>query len=166
MPPWIVRHYRAYLDKRMVHEINQASLTGARMALLFIDLDNFKKVNDLHGHKSGDQLLVDVASILRTSLRQSDTLARWGGDEFIVLLPELHEVECGRKVAAGLMSKLQKNLEEKYIDASVTLSIGIANYPDDADSSEALLIQADKALLHAKSQGRNNIQLFSEIQGD
>ncbi len=108
--------------------------------------------------------MVDVSSILRASLRESDVLARWGGDEFVVLLPLMQDAEIARKVASGLMQKLQVNLEKMYNDTLVTLSIGIAIFPDDAETGGDLLVQADKALFYAKSQGRNNIQMFGEMQ--
>ena len=155
---------RMYLDDRIAQAIIHANFAQSKFALLFIDLDNFKQINDLHGHKSGDQLLVDVSSILRASLRESDVLARWGGDEFVVLLPLMQDAEIARKVASGLMKKLQLNLEKMYSDTYVTLSIGVAIFPDDADTAGDLLVQADKALFYAKSQGRNNIQLFGEMQ--
>lgn len=155
---------RMYLDDRISTDIEQAAIDQSKLALLFIDLDNFKQINDLHGHKSGDQLLIDVSSILQSSLRGTDVLARWGGDEFVVLLPFSHDSEVARKIASELMQKLHLNLEKMYTDIFVTLSIGIAVYPDDANTGEDLLMQADKALFYAKSQGRNNIQMFSDLQ--
>lgn len=154
---------RTYLDDRISEEIKRSALAGSKFALLFIDLDNFKQVNDLRGHKSGDQLLIDVGNILRANLRASDVLARWGGDEFVVLLPFSQGADVARKVASELMHKLQTSLEKMNSDTFVTLSIGIAVYPDDGDSGESLLMQADKALFYAKSQGRNNIQMFSDM---
>jgi diguanylate cyclase (GGDEF)-like protein len=155
---------RTYLDDRIGKEIKRSNITGSKFALLFIDLDNFKQVNDLHGHKSGDQLLIDVGNTLRANLRATDVLARWGGDEFVVLLPFSQDVEIARKVASEMMRKLQSDLEKRDRDMYVTLSIGIAVYPDDGDSGESLLMLADKALFYAKSQGRNNIQMFSDLQ--
>jgi diguanylate cyclase (GGDEF)-like protein/PAS domain S-box-containing protein len=155
---------RMYLDHRISEEIKRSNVAGSKFALLFIDLDNFKQVNDLRGHKSGDQLLIDLSNILRANLRETDALARWGGDEFVVLLPFSHGAEIARKVASDLMRKLQLNLEKRDSDTFVTLSVGIAVYPDDADTAESLLMQADKALFYAKSQGRNNIQMFSDLQ--
>ncbi len=155
---------RIYLDNRIGEEIERCRNSGSSFALLFIDLDNFKQINDLHGHKSGDRLLKEVSQILRSNLRATDVLARWGGDEFVVLLPYSQDDEIPRKVAGELMQKLQRNLEKTYSDAFVTLSIGIAVYPTDADTGEALLVQADKALFYAKSQGRNNIQMYGELQ--
>lgn len=155
---------RIYLDDRINKEIKRSNIAGSKFALLFIDLDNFKQVNDLRGHKSGDQLLIDVSNILRANLRETDVLARWGGDEFVVLLPFPQGADIARKVASELMRKLQLNLEKMDSDTFVTLSIGIAVYPDDAATGENLLMQADKALFYAKSQGRNNIQMFSDLQ--
>lgn len=154
---------RTYLDDRINKEIKRSNISGSKFALLFIDLDNFKQVNDLRGHKSGDQLLIDVSNILRANLRESDVLARWGGDEFVVLLPFSQGADVARKVAAELMHKLQLNLEKMDSDTFVTLSIGIAVYPDDATTGENLLMLADKALFYAKTQGRNNIQMFSDM---
>ncbi len=155
---------RQFLDDRINLDIEQAASHQTKLALLFIDLDNFKQINDLHGHKTGDQLLVEVSSILQSSLRGTDVLARWGGDEFVVLLPFADDPEVARKVAHELMQKLHLILEKRYADTYVTLSIGIAVYPDDAGTSEDLLMQADKALFYAKSQGRNNIQMFGDLQ--
>lgn len=155
---------RIYLDERINDEIRRASAADSTFALMFIDLDNFKQINDLHGHKAGDQLLIDVSRILRTNLRESDVLARWGGDEFVVLLTSQHSPESARSVATELMRTLQTNLKKIYSDVFVTLSIGIALYPDDALTDEDLLMQADKALFYAKSQGRNNVQVFSDLQ--
>lgn len=155
---------RMYLDQRINEAIEQAGVVGSKFALLFIDLDNFKRINDLHGHKTGDQLLASVSTILRANLRETDVLARWGGDEFVVLLAFPREAEIARRVAGELMRKLQMELEKQYHDTFVTLSIGIAVYPDDADSGETLLVQADKALFYAKAQGRNNIQMCRDLQ--
>jgi diguanylate cyclase (GGDEF)-like protein/PAS domain S-box-containing protein len=155
---------RIHLDDRIEEEINRSSRAGSKFSLLFIDLDNFKQINDLRGHKSGDQLLVDVSNILRNNLRATDVLARWGGDEFVVLLPFSQGAELAKQVAGKLMNALRQGLENKQTDAYVTLSIGIAVYPDDGSTAEALLMQSDKALFYAKSQGRNNIQTFSELQ--
>lgn len=154
---------RVHLDVRISEEIRRACSTHSKFALLFIDLDNFKQINDLHGHKTGDQFLIDVGNILRVNLRETDMLARWGGDEFVVLLPVSQDPEATRKLASDLMHTLQHSLDKLYSDTLVTLSVGIAIYPDDASTGEALLVQADKALYYAKAQGRNKIQLFSDM---
>jgi len=154
---------RVHLDVRISEEIRRACSTHSKFALLFLDLDNFKQINDLHGHKTGDQFLIDVGNILRVNLRETDMLARWGGDEFVVLLPVSQDPEVARRLASDLMHTLQHSLDKLYSDTLVTLSVGIAIYPDDASTGEALLVQADKALYYAKAQGRNKIQLFSDM---
>lgn len=154
---------RLHLDQRINETIADCRAAGGKFALLFIDLDNFKRINDLHGHKTGDQLLINVSDVLSANLRESDILARWGGDEFVVLMPFPPDADAVRASAAALVRRLEAELKKVYHDAFLTLSIGIALYPDDADSGETLLVQADKALFHAKSQGRNNIQMFQDL---
>ena len=157
---------RSLLENRMQQALAHARRHGFQVGVLFIDLDNFKQVNDTQGHKSGDQLLVRVAQVLGQKLRASDTLARWGGDEFVVLLPDLSSgaIKGIRTVADNLMSALEEDLQQHDIDAHVTLSIGAACYPADAETPDALLALADKALYFAKSQGRNNVQIYSEMR--
>jgi len=155
---------RVLLEERMKRAISHAIRRERKVAALFIDLDNFKQVNDIYGHKAGDQLLITVSAILEESLRNSDTIARWGGDEFVVLLEDLQQDNDACNTAEKLLAAIREKAEAGYIDSSVTLSIGVAIFPDDADSSENLLVQADKALFFAKSQGRNNVQIYSRIR--
>jgi diguanylate cyclase (GGDEF)-like protein len=154
---------RALLENQIEMAIAQAQRNAKKVALLFIDLDNFKRINDIQGHKTGDQLLVALSQILQAKLRPYDTLARWGGDEFVVVVPDLTEARQARIVGEKLMEAVDANLGHEQ-NLHVSLSIGVAVYPDDADTTEALLIQADKALFYAKSQGRNNIQVFNQMQ--
>jgi len=156
---------RVLLEERVNFAIAQARRVQSKVALMFMDLDNFKQINDIQGHKVGDQLLVAVGNALRSQLRPYDTLARWGGDEFVVLLPDMTDIRDVRAVADKLMHAVQKDLLPEQ-NLHTTLSIGVAVFPDDADSTESLLMQADKALFHSKSEGRNNIQIFSEMQQD
>ena len=155
---------RILLEERMEQALNHAIRRERKVAALFIDLDNFKQVNDVHGHKAGDQLLISIATILKESLRSSDTIARWGGDEFVVLLEDLQQDAEASNTAEKLLVAIQDKALIEYIDSRVTLSIGMAVFPDDADSSENLLVQADKALFFAKSQGRNNVQIYSRMR--
>lgn len=156
---------RVLLEERMEQALAQAKRNQSSMGVLFIDLDNFKQVNDIHGHKTGDHLLVSVSKIMQLRLRATDTLARWGGDEFVVILPELNNSGDMRDVAESLMYQLEDELVTEGFDAIVTLSIGGALYPGDGRTSESLLVQADKALYFAKEQGRNNVQIYAEVQG-
>ena len=154
---------RVLLEDRADIAISQAKRNKKKVAMMFIDLDNFKQINDVYGHKTGDALLKELSKTLQSVLRPYDTLARWGGDEFVILLPDQKSREDVRVIADKLMRALNtKLLPDK--DIQTTMSIGIAMYPGDADSTESLLVQADKALFYAKSRGRNNTQIFSEIQ--
>ncbi len=156
---------RSLLQNRMNQALAHAKRHGFHVGVLFIDLDHFKQVNDTHGHRRGDRLLIHISNLLSRKLRASDTLARWGGDEFVVLLPDLQDHSRGlRTVAENLMSALAGEYPGDALESVVTLSIGAATYPGDADNAEALLLLADKALYVAKSQGRNNLQVYSEIQ--
>ena len=155
---------RTLLDEKMKQALAQAKRNQTLLGLLFIDLDNFKQVNDVHGHKAGDQLLVSVSKIMQQRLRETDTLARWGGDEFVIVLPELKKISDVRAIAESLMKMLEIELAREGFEDVVTLSIGAAVYPDDADTAESLLVQADKALYLAKEQGRNNAQVYAELR--
>ena len=154
---------RLLLEDRSEIAISQARRNQKKVAMMFIDLDNFKQINDVYGHKTGDALLLELSKTLQSVLRPYDTLARWGGDEFVILLPDQQSKEDIRSIADKLMLALNTRLLPDQ-DINTTMSIGIAMYPEDADSTESLLVQADKALFYAKSRGRNNIQIFSEIQ--
>lgn len=154
---------RVMLESKMKHTLAQSIRHTKMMGILFIDLDNFKQVNDIHGHKAGDNLLITVSQIMKHRLRETDTLARWGGDEFVVLLPELNDAKDFHKIADVLMNKLEDELIAAGFETFVTLSIGGSIYPTDAETCEGLLIQADKALYFAKDQGRNNVQFYSEL---
>jgi diguanylate cyclase (GGDEF)-like protein len=154
---------RLLLEERIEAAIEHARHTDTKVGMLFIDLDNFKQINDSQGHKTGDQLLVAVSRVLQAHLRPGDTLARWGGDEFVVLVPGLRKPAQARAIAEALTKQVQSELFSGLTDPYITLSIGVALFPDDADTCEALLIQADKALFFCKSQGRNNIQVFSDM---
>jgi diguanylate cyclase (GGDEF)-like protein/PAS domain S-box-containing protein len=101
---------RVLLEDRMERAVSQARRSKEKVAVLFVDLDNFKQVNDVHGHKIGDQLLVAISAILKKTLRGSDTLARWGGDEFVILLQGFNQVDDAQKIAEKLMGVLQKLL--------------------------------------------------------
>lgn len=154
---------RVLLEDRINVAIAHARRTNEKVAVLFIDLDNFKQINDTQGHKAGDDLLVAISSAFRRHLRDYDTLARWGGDEFVVLLPDIGSIENARFIGEKLMHCIEHEVtQERHLHT--TLSIGLAVFPDDADSTESLLIQADKAVYHCKSHGRNNIQVFSELR--
>ncbi|MCG2583643.1 PocR ligand-binding domain-containing protein [Massilia sp. TS11] len=156
---------RRLLEDRMEQAIGRAQREARRLALLFIDLDKFKQVNDVHGHDAGDWLLRDVASRLLSCLRGSDTAARIGGDEFIVLLPNADLVTDALQVA----ERIRQALERPFVMPNGTVldissSIGVAIYPDHADNARDLLKYGDEAMYDAKRGGRNAVVLFAGAQ--
>ncbi|NOU01728.1 MAG: EAL domain-containing protein [Gallionella sp.] len=154
---------RVLLEDRMDMALSRAARSGQKVALGFIDLDHFKQVNDNFGHKVGDLLLKEVSARLASALRGSDTLSRWGGDEFVVLCPDLNTVEDAKEITQKLSALTREHITIDGTDFPFTFSAGFAIYPNDANDSEMLLAQADRAMFHAKAQGRNNIQFFTAI---
>ena len=153
---------RFSLQERLEQALGFARRNGMRLALMLLDLDHFKSINDTLGHHAGDQLLTQVAGRLTASVRDSDLVARLGGDEFVIILPSI-DVPAD---AAHAADKILKAIAEPYlIDGQVlrtSPSIGICLYPDDAGEGQDLLKKADVAMYHAKSRGRANYQFFTE----
>lgn len=155
---------RLLLEDRTNIAINSAERQKKKVATLFVDLDNFKSINDTRGHKAGDQILISISNILKEKLRKTDTLARWGGDEFIIVLPDIEDEAIVRKIGEKLMDAVRVEMILPDQAPYITMSIGAALYPDDAETFETLLLQADKALSFVKKQGRNNLRFFGEIK--
>jgi diguanylate cyclase (GGDEF)-like protein/PAS domain S-box-containing protein len=151
---------RALLNDRLEHGMALAGRNGRQMAILFIDLDHFKHINDALGHPIGDRILKAVAQRITSCVRQSDTVSRQGGDEFVVLLSEINRSED----AAVSAEKIRLALMEPYsVDSHylhLTASIGVSVYPSDGEEASVLLQYADTAMYHAKQKGRNNTQFF------
>jgi diguanylate cyclase (GGDEF)-like protein/PAS domain S-box-containing protein len=154
---------RVLMEDRLEMSITRATRNGEQVALGFIDLDHFKQVNDNFGHKIGDRLLKEVTQRFQSALRSTDTLSRWGGDEFVVLCPDLTSIADAREIAVKLSQLTRENISIDGTEFPFTFSAGFALYPDDASNSEMLLSQADRAMFYAKAQGRNNIQFFNAI---
>ncbi len=151
---------RALLLDRLAHSLSGAAREGTRPALMFIDLDRFKHINDSLGHDAGDQLLREMARRLRDCLRESDTLARMGGDEFVLLLEHAPEAaQCGA-LAHKLIDCLSQPMALNGHTLQVGASIGIACYPDDGDSAVELMKHADAAMYAAKAAGRGTCRYF------
>ncbi len=152
---------RSYFQNHLIHEINRCDRSGKSLALLFMDLDHFKEINDTLGHRVGDLLLQEVARRLTLAIRQTDTISRLGGDEFTVILPDLVSHDDAIKIAEKILSALSLPycLDDKpvYISASV----GLTFYPDDSDVPEALVQNADQAMYAAKNLGRNRYCCFT-----
>lgn len=152
---------RRLLEDRLELAISHANRSKQHLAVIFLDLDHFKQVNDTLGHAAGDELLLDVSRRIRHRLREDDTLARLGGDEFIVLLPELNEPEEASRIAQRLIETVAKPFRIGNHEFRIGCSLGISLYPDDAGSAEQLIHHADAAMYQAKQEGRNDYRLFS-----
>jgi diguanylate cyclase (GGDEF)-like protein/PAS domain S-box-containing protein len=151
---------RALLADRLKQAIALASRRKRQLALLFLDIDRFKHVNDSLGHAIGDRLLQSVARRLVSCVRSSDTVSRQGGDEFVILLPDISHSEDAATSGEKIRQALATPHSIDQHDLHITGSIGIATYPDDGTDSETLLQHADFAMYHAKENGRNNVQYF------
>ncbi|HXH03254.1 MAG TPA: EAL domain-containing protein [Candidatus Competibacteraceae bacterium] len=152
---------RPLLLDRLQHAIHAARRKRRRLALLCIDLDRFKTINDSLGHPIGDELLKAVALRLQDCLSQEDSVARLGGDEFVVILEEMHSVADAGLLARRLLAAVDRPYQVDGHTLNSTCSIGISLYPNDGEDGQTLLRNADAALYHAKGLGRNNYQFFS-----
>ena len=145
---------------RMNMACNHARRTRSRVALLFIDLDGFKAVNDSSGHEAGDHVLKTVAQRLGEGIRASDTAARQGGDEFLVILNDVTDERAALQVAEALLTAIGQPMPSKNGPIRIGASIGIGFYPEPASSAEELLTMADKAMYAAKNAGKNKVVLY------
>ena len=153
---------RMLLNDRLQQAISLARRHGHRIAVLFLDLDRFKHINDSLGHVLGDQLLQAVAMRLKACVRRSDTVGRQGGDEFVVVLSELDVAENAARSAAKLLAALTAPYHIGLHHLTVPVSIGVSIYPDDAEDAATLINNADTAMYQAKENGRNNYQFFRQ----
>jgi diguanylate cyclase (GGDEF)-like protein/PAS domain S-box-containing protein len=147
---------------RLEQNIRLAARSGTSTALLFLDLDDFKKVNDVLGHEVGDQVLKQAATRLKVAVRNSDTVARLGGDEFIVLIHDIPDGEAIRPVADKIVQTFQEVFRVMGREVMLTASLGISIYPNNGNDPLLLLRNADTAMYHAKAMGRNAYQYFTE----
>lgn len=154
---------RVLFQQRFPELIERTKQNGRKMALVLVDIDNFKDINDGYGHKVGDQVIVHVGHTLRDRLKWKDSVCRWGGDELVLLISDLPDrVQMG-PICERLMDAVKQGAVESDLPANITLSMGFSVYPDDADCMEGLLQRADHALYQAKADGRN---CWREYKGD
>ncbi|MCP4412436.1 MAG: EAL domain-containing protein [Gammaproteobacteria bacterium] len=175
---------RKYAEDRILHQANYDQLTslpnrnlfmdrlnqslsrvkreGTQLALLFIDLDRFKNINDSLGHSAGDKLLVEVAKMMKLTIRDSDTIARFGGDEFAVILSPVFGPKNASRVANSVLEVLSQPVDLDGYETIIGASIGISMYPADGTVEDVLVKNADTAMYRAKESGRNNYQFFTE----
>ncbi|MDO8206851.1 MAG: sensor domain-containing diguanylate cyclase [Gallionella sp.] len=152
---------RALISERLQQAVIKARRDKTHMAVMFLDLDRFKPVNDNLGHDIGDALLKQVAQRLLVGVRASDTVARIGGDEFVVMLPTIEHERDATVVAEKILHTLNQPFNVAGHEISISGSIGIAVYPEHGEEEKLLLLNADIAMYHAKSDGRNDYRMFA-----
>ncbi|WP_111497478.1 MULTISPECIES: EAL domain-containing protein [Marinobacter] len=152
---------RQLFRDRLEHVIRRCKRSGQSAALMFLDLDGFKRINDTLGHDVGDQLLQSVAGWLIDCVREEDSVARLGGDEFVVLLSEVTGSDAAAGVAESILRRLCQRIRLGEHEVRVTVSIGLAMIPDDSADATSLMKYADLAMYRAKELGRNNVQFFT-----
>lgn len=152
---------RTLFSDRISLALSHVRRTDGVLAVIFLDLDRFKLINETLGHDVGDKLLQNVADRLSMCMREGDTVARFGGDEFIILLPEIHRMEDVALFAETILESFKRPFILRDMELFITVSIGIAVYPHDGDDADKLLINADAAQSRAKEHGRNNYQYYT-----
>jgi diguanylate cyclase (GGDEF)-like protein len=150
--------FNEFLDQAL----RKAERHDRQFAVLFLDLDRFKEINDAYGHDAGDAALKEIAHRLRSSLRQSDKIARMGGDEFYVLIEDLHDGSDAADIAGKLLEEALRPIRFNECECSLSASIGIAVYPQDGATKEVLLRHADHAMYEVKQEGKNGYRFFSK----
>ncbi|MGH9563600.1 MAG: diguanylate cyclase domain-containing protein, partial [Terracidiphilus sp.] len=140
--------------------IERAKRFGTSLGMLMVDLDGFKEVNDAFGHHVGDMVLCELSGRLSGAVRATDTVVRMGGDEFIILLPDLHAADEAEMIAAKIVAGAAIPIRVDEAPVSVTVSIGVATYPHDGSDEESLLRSADEAMYAAKQEGKNQLQVY------
>jgi two-component system, cell cycle response regulator len=152
-----------YLRQYLTSEIRRARRYNSMVSVLFLDLDDFKNINDKYGHLVGSHLLMEVAAVILTSVRDTDVVARYGGDEFVVVLPESDIVQSGR-VAERVRDRISKHVFTggRRLKLSVTASFGVATFPHHCSSPQQLVARADTAMYEAKAARKNCVRLASE----
>jgi diguanylate cyclase (GGDEF)-like protein len=151
---------RMLLNDRLTQAIASAHRHSKSLALLFLDVDHFKRINDSLGHASGDQVLKSIARRLAACVRGSDTVSRQGGDEFVILLSEVARAEDAASTAAKILAAVSRPYHIDVQDLQVTMSMGIAVYPADGADAETLMKNADLALFHSKAYDRGNHRFY------
>ncbi len=152
---------RSLLNERLHQAITAASSNGTRLAVVFVDLDRFKFINDSLGHHVGDELLRAIASRLKANMHEGDTVARLGGDEFVLLINRQRDPNEVALILERMLADISQPWSIPQGDFAFTCSMGVALFPDDGDSAETLLKHADSAMYRAKETGRNNFQFFT-----
>ena len=154
--------YNRYGLFERLHEMIQPS--GAKLAVLFLDVDNFKIVNDQYFHKAGDEYLKWLAWLLKSTARGNDIVARVGGDEFVIILDNILHIDDAKKFCEKLQKNYEDSLEERFKKLNIGFSIGISIFPDDAQNSEELIEKADLALYCVKQTNKGDVKFFRDFR--
>ncbi|MEH6626455.1 MAG: GGDEF domain-containing protein, partial [Motiliproteus sp.] len=159
---------RNVVKDRIAQAIRSAKRKNSKVAVIFADLDNFKEINDVYGHSCGDIVLKTVASRLRKNIREADTVARFGGDEFIIVLADVHDSKSATTVCNKVIAAMSPPIDHEGNQHCIGISLGIALFPDHGVTDTEILSSADKAMYKAKKSGKNNYQQASppEPQGN
>jgi len=157
---------RSLFHEHLNHELDIAKRNEGKIAVLFIDLDRFKIINDTLGHEAGDQLLIEVSERLHKSIRESDIVARQGGDEFLILLRDIETIEMTASIAKNIIDRLKMPFYLSGTEAYIGSSVGISVYPDDGDNVEQLIKNGDIAMYHAKENGKGRYEFFNELMNE
>ena len=152
---------RSLFSTRLAQSIHRAEHSGEKLALIFLDLDRFKHVNDSFGHSMGDALLVEAASRLQSCIHDGHTLCRFGGDEFVILLRDANDIDMINHICTELLKQIETPFELYGREFFISTSIGVSLWPDDATQAENLIKNADQAMYHAKEEGKGNFQYYS-----
>lgn len=157
-------HNARYLRQFLLNEIRRARRYGSSVAALFLDLDDFKRVNDAHGHLAGSHVLMEMAAVILSSIRDTDAVARYGGDEFVIVLPDT-QIELAGTVAERIRDKISKHhfSAGRNLKLSLTASFGVAAFPEHASSPQQLIAAADTAMYEAKAANKNCIRFSAQL---
>ena len=153
---------RNHFEDYLAHALLLAQRNKENLALLFVDLDRFKIINDTLGHDIGDKVLVEIAKRLQHILRESDFIARWGGDEFVIILENIHAAKDSAKVAAHIINTLKEPIIIEPYNLTTTASVGIALYPENGEDANTLIKHADSAMYLAKDKGKNTFRYYTQ----
>ncbi len=153
---------RLYLNEFLNQAIKKSNRTGKKLAVIFIDMDNFKEANDTYGHQTGDKVLIAAANRFKNLLRESDIVIRFGGDEFIIILEDINSNDDVKQVTGKILSTCTSPVLTETADLSLSFSIGISIYPDNGSSADELIRKADIALYNVKNREKGNWEFYSE----
>ncbi|REE93165.1 polar amino acid transport system substrate-binding protein [Paenibacillus taihuensis] len=152
---------RRMFERFLTQTLEKSKSSGQSFALVYLDMDRFKSINDSLGHAVGDQLLISIAKRLQEQIRETDLVARMGGDEFTVILPSIRDLNCATEVAKRIIEKFQEPFIIEQYELFITTSAGISIHPNDGEDSSTLMKNADSALYRAKELGKNNYQIYT-----